>query len=328
MAGNDSRQYTQSTGNPFYNPTMQTADWGQGIRSILNSMWGYKEQRRKEEEEQRQWELEQFRKQQETTSNVEEGRARAGLYSAQAKALLEKVQTIPSTRESIKEFARGAGMPESLVNAVDGMSDTDAQGFMGNLFKKVTEAPPKPERPSAFMEQKSVLDKMLKERRIDEPQYNEAMFGLKQTIPEGPSKTATIRQANRTEVHTFYSDLEKNPDWKLVKNAVGIDIKTLKKLGGTLDQPPTSPQGYRLDVPRAYNSIKLDMNDGAATSGDQNYVMATDRMFRLFKDRVISDYGDFNTFMRATDDFATKFKERKDFDKNLLKFWFDLYVGK
>jgi hypothetical protein len=44
-------------GNPFYNPMQPTADWSQGIRAILNGMWGYKEKQRKESETQQQLDI-------------------------------------------------------------------------------------------------------------------------------------------------------------------------------------------------------------------------------------------------------------------------------
>jgi hypothetical protein len=44
-------------GNPFYNPMQPTADWSQGIRAILNGMWGYKEKQKKESEAQQQLDI-------------------------------------------------------------------------------------------------------------------------------------------------------------------------------------------------------------------------------------------------------------------------------
>ncbi len=132
-------------GNPYYNPLMETPDWGAGIRSTLNSMWMYKEKKRQEDEErrkeaakeaegQRRWEAQQA--QEERRLKVMEDKAEDAV----------PITPAPVDRVGLKTIMRGMGVPPEQVDTIDALSDADLVKVKDKIIGRYGKNPaaPKP----------------------------------------------------------------------------------------------------------------------------------------------------------------------------------------
>jgi hypothetical protein len=132
----DPREMQQTAGgNPFYNPMQPTADWSQGIRSILNGMWAYKEQRRKEDEAKKKWEAEFGVKQQEATANIAEGKARSAYYDRGNRPTQSEETDI--TPDMIQPLADLFKIPAKTVQSFMKLPKTDRVAIYRNLTERM-----------------------------------------------------------------------------------------------------------------------------------------------------------------------------------------------
>ena len=134
-------------GNPWYNPLMSTPDWGAGIRSTLNSMWAYKQQKQKEDEERRK--AEAVAAQEQRKWELEQKRVQAQIDRDNAAA--EKDRLVPTTpppvdRIGLKKAMLGMGVPPEQAETIDALSDADLVKVKDKFLGRYGEKPetPKP----------------------------------------------------------------------------------------------------------------------------------------------------------------------------------------
>jgi hypothetical protein len=318
-------------GNEFYNPLMSTPDWGAGIRSTLNSMWAYKQQKQKEDEERRKAEAVAAQEQREW--DLTQRKTLADIAYTESQTAENKRQGLtppPVNRVGLKQAMMGMGVPKEQADTIDALSDADLVKVKDKFLGRYGEAPPKPEKPDK-PDKPTEHDKKLaywgaklQKGEINQAQFEEYVWGGK---PSGPtekplSATAPARQANLA----FVSSWHKTADIKVAQTVTGLDAKWVRKIiesqGG---ERPVSPDGIFLDAPRTYSVAKFNMADGVSTPQDTKVVQSIDAMLDVFKERIQPNYPTFDAFMKATDPFATALKKDKDFNINLLKEWYEIY---
>jgi hypothetical protein len=137
------------------------------------------------------------------------------------------------------------------------------------------------------------------------------------TPEEKRRRGASTRDGNLREMRDFYKGIPELIDRGRIKpNELR---KMIKKQGGGI---PTSPQGYRLDMPEKYNRAILNQRDGVATEEDTNTIKNYENMFKIFQDEL-KVYPTFKDWLRLS--VTTKLK---GLDKNQMKIWYDVYAEK
>lgn len=130
-------------------------------------------------------------------------------------------------------------------------------------------------------------------------------------------KGASIRDGNLREMRDFFKGIpELMEEGRIKPNELR---KMVEKQGGGV---PTSPQGYRLDMPEKYNRAILNQGDGVATVEDTGTIKNYENMFKIFQDEL-KVYPTFKDWLRLS--VTTKLK---GLDKNQMKIWYDIYAEK
>jgi hypothetical protein len=309
-------------GNPFYNPMQPTADWSQGIRTMLNGMWAFKEQQRKELEARQKWDAEFGLKKQETAGNVARDQAYANYYNEGGH---QPAQKPAPNRVSVKAIMKSVGMPQQQIDALDSLSDQDVAGIQTDLYKRFAEKPAAEKAPSAEDRKLSGLDKLLKTGKINQDQYNQAAYGLKALgatggVDKGAEQT---RKFTKNGISKMYAGVASDANIGLVSdlNPFGFTPGSIKawisKHGG---QRPTVPDGYSLDMPKEYNEALAQIKSGVGNERDQSVVDKWNKHRAIF-DAQSQRFPTFDAFMRSGNGAITD----PEVDKSVIKFWYDLY---
>ncbi len=320
-------------GNPFYNPTMSHPDWGAGIRSTLNQMYALKEARRLEAEEKRRWEAESARAERQAQSGIKREEAMAEYYLGEGRG--KKQAAPPIDRVGFKQFIMNSPLPpdrkQALADSLDYVPDNQLPGLYERLTEQYLTPPkePKVEKPDTFDKKRSFLDGALKRGEISPAQYNQALGGVQ---PEKQPEGLTTYQ--KTQLRNNSMKIISDYDASLIQQGLksgytisGFDEKSLREMSKKTGGRAVTPDGVPLDVPRNYRIAKLNIGNGVAKPEEEAYVDKTDKNFAIFEN-ISKYFKNFNEFMGSQDQQIRGMIKDPDVDKNLLKFWFEVYKGK
>jgi hypothetical protein len=224
-------QAYQAGKNPWYNPMMQHPDVGAGIRDILNKIWGYREYKRKEAEEQRRWEADYELQQKRAEGETEQRRAMAEYY----KDRNAPAAPPPFNREAVMSFVEASDLPDGLKSVAGKLTDDKLEGLYNVVMKrlengqKVARVTP----PAKDTER----DDFLKNSAIYVKDLTERIRKVKDGLPEKGAAGAEYKT-----IGTLLSAVDKMRTKIIKKEFTPDDLTYLEGISRTLETPmsPTS----------------------------------------------------------------------------------------
>ena len=301
MNGYGRRGYPMPQGGGAYNPYSKYPDIGGAVRQFMQNMMMHKQM--KQQRQQQMWQRgmrekefglqEQRLAQEKPPTQAEQKWSMADANVASGEWTPEQGETYKLTGKIPKPRVKYPATTAANVKKTFGITDEEWKIMpterQGEYFKEFHLR----SRPKAGR-----VEKVL-------------------TPEEERRRGATTRDGNLREMRDFYKGIP-----ELIEKG-RIKPKELRKMiekqGGGV---PTSPQGYRLDMPEKYNRAILNQKDGVATVEDTSIIKNYENMFKIFQDEL-KVYPTFKDWLRLS---VTT--ELKGLDKNQMKIWYDIFAKK